>query len=109
MKVVAGLYKGRNIEGFNIEGTRPTQDRVKENLFNIINENIQDKVVLDLFSGSGNLAIESLSRGAKFAYLVDNNNKAINIIKKNINNIGINNCKVINSNYKEALNYMYKR
>ena len=77
MKVVAGLYKGRNIEGYNIEGTRPTQDRVKENLFNIINENIQDKVVLDLFSGSGNLAIESLSRGAKFAYLVDNNNKSI--------------------------------
>ena len=83
MKVVAGLYKGRNIEGFNIEGTRPTQDRVKENLFNIINENIQDKVVLDLFSGSGNLAIESLSRGAKFAYLVDNNNKAINILIDN--------------------------
>ena len=106
MKVVAGLYKGRNIEGYNIEGTRPTQDRVKENLFNIINENIQDKVVLDLFSGSGNLAIESLSRGAKFAYLVDNNNKSINIIKKNINNIGITNCKVINSNYKEALNYL---
>ena len=106
MKIVSGLYKGRNIEGFNIEGTRPTQDRVKENLFNIINENIQDKVVLDLFSGSGNLAIESLSRGAKFAYLVDNNNKAINIIKKNINNIGIDNCKVINSNYKEALNYL---
>ena len=106
MKIVAGLYKGRNIEGYNIEGTRPTQDRVKENLFNIINENIQDKVVLDLFSGSGNLAIESLSRGAKFAYLVDNNNKAINIIKKNINNIGIDNCKVINSNYKEALNYL---
>ena len=87
MKVVAGLYKGRNIEGYNIEGTRPTQDRVKENLFNIINENIQDKVVLDLFSGSGNLAIESLR-------------------KKNINNIGITNCKIINSNYKEALNYL---
>ena len=106
MKVVAGLYKGRNIEGYKIEGTRRTQDRVKENLFNIINENIQDKVVLDLFSGSGNLAIESLSRGAKFAYLVDNNNKSINIIKKNINNIGITNCKIINSNYKDALNYL---
>ena len=106
MKVVAGLYKGRNIEGYNIEGTRPTQDRVKENLFNIINESIKGKVVLDLFSGSGNLAIESLSRGAKFAYLVDNNIKSINTIKKNINNIGITNCKVINSNYKEALNYL---
>ena len=106
MKVVAGLYKGRNIEGYNIEGTRPTQDRVKENLFNIINENIKGKVVLDLFSGSGNLAIESLSRGAKFAYLVDNNIKSINTIKKNINNIGITNCKIINSNYKEALNYL---
>ena len=50
-KDLKGLYKGRNIEGYNIEGTRQTQDRVKENLLNIINENIQDKVVLDFFSG----------------------------------------------------------
>ncbi len=103
MKIISGKYKGRNILGFNIEGTRPTQDRVKENLFNIINEDIRDKVVLDLFSGSGNLALEALSRDAKYAYLNDYNKKAITIINKNISNMNISNCKVINLNYKKAL------
>ena len=105
MKIISGKYKGRNILGFNIDGTRPTQDRVKENLFNIINEDIKGKVVLDLFAGSGNLGIEALSREAKYTYFVDNNPKAITIIKKNIDNISIDNCKVLNMNYKKALNY----
>ena len=105
MKIVAGKYKGRNILGFNIEGTRPTQDRVKENLFNIINEDIKDKVVLDLFAGSGNLGLEALSRDAKYVYFNDNNRKAIDIINKNINSMNIDNCKVLNMNYKRVLNY----
>ncbi len=105
MKIVAGKYKGRNILGFNIEGTRPTQDRVKENLFNIINEDIKDKVVLDLFAGSGNLGLEALSRDAKYVYFNDNNRKAIDIINKNINSMNIDNCKVLNMSYKRVLNY----
>ena len=106
MKIISGIYKGRNILGFDIAGTRPTQDRVKENLFNIINFDLQNKMVLDLFSGSGNLGIEALSRGAKYAYLVDNNPKAIDIIKKNINNLDISNIKVIKKDYKQALKYL---
>lgn len=91
MKIVSGKYKGRNILGFDIKGTRPTQDRVKENLFNIINEDIKDNVLLDLFAGSGNLGLEALSRDAKYVYFNDNNRKAIDIINKNINNINIDN------------------
>ena len=106
MKIISGIYKGRNILGFDISGTRPTQDRVKENLFNIINFDLPDKVVLDLFSGSGNLGIEALSRGAKYSYLVDNNPKAIDIIKKNINNLDISNAKVMKKDYKQALKYL---
>ena len=105
MKVISGKYKGRNILGFDIKGTRPTQDRVKENLFNIINFDIKDKVVLDLFAGSGNLGIEALSRDAKYCYFNDNNKKSIEIINKNINNMNITNCKILNLNYKKALNY----
>ncbi len=105
MKIISGKYKGRNILGFNIEGTRPTQDRVKENLFNIINEDIKDKVVLDLFAGSGNLGLEALSREAKFCYFNDSNKKAINTINKNIKTMNIDNCKVLNMNYKKALDY----
>ena len=77
MKVISGIYKGRNIKGFDLEGTRPTMDRVKESLFAMIQEKIKDAIVLDLFTGTGNLAIESLSQGAKYAYAVDKNRKAV--------------------------------
>ena len=103
MKIISGIYKGRVLEGFDIAGTRPTMDRVKESLFGMIQNNIPNSIVLDLFSGSGNLGIEALSQGAKQAYLVDNNKKAINIIKNNINNLKIENVKVINDDFKKAL------
>ena len=54
MKVISGILKGRNIEGYNIEGTRPTMDRVKESIFSMIQNYINDATVLDLFAGSGN-------------------------------------------------------
>ena len=99
MKVISGIFRGRNLDGFNIEGTRPTMDRVKESLFAIIQGYIKDSIVLDLFSGSGNLGIEALSEGAKYAYLVD----------KNINNLNINNVKVICLDYKKALYSINKK
>ncbi len=105
MKVISGIYKGRNIEGFYVDGTRPTMDRVKESLFSTIQNYIKDSVVLDLFAGSGNLGIEALSEGAKEAYLVDYNKKAINVIKKNIDNIKISNCTVLNMDYKKSLEH----
>ncbi len=102
MKIISGKYKGRNIEGFSIDGTRPTMDRVKESLFAIIQDYLDESIVLDLFSGSGNLGIEALSEGAKEITLVDSNYKAIKIIEKNLNNIGINS-NVLNMDYKKAL------
>lgn len=103
MKVISGKYKGRVLEGFDINGTRPTMDRVKESLFGTIQNYVPNSIVLDLFSGSGNLGIEALSEGASFAYLVDSNSKAINVIKKNVKNIGIDSVEIINSDYKKAL------
>lgn len=105
MKIISGKYKGRKLLGYDIEGTRPTMDRVKESLFATIQDYIKDSIVLDLFSGSGNLGIEALSNNAKYAYLVDNNKKAITTINKNIDNISINNIKVLNLDYKKALSY----
>ena len=72
-KVISGILKGRNISGYNIEGTRPTMDRVKESVFGIIQDYIDKSVVLDLFSGSGNLGIEALSNGAEIVYFNDYN------------------------------------
>ena len=103
MKIISGKYKGRVLKGFDITGTRPTMDRVKESLFGTIQRYVPGSVVLDLFAGSGNLGIEALSEGASFAYLVDSNSKAIKVIKENINNIGITDIEVIHSDYKEAL------
>ena len=101
MKVISGFLKGRKIEGYDLLGTRPTMDRVKESLFAMIQDYIVDKVCIDLFAGSGNLGIEAISEGAKFCYFIDNNIKAINTIKNNINNLSIN-------KYTSVLKYNYK-
>jgi len=105
MKVISGTLKGRNIEGYNIDGTRPTMDRVKESLFATIQNNIKDSVVLDLFAGSGQLGIEAISNGAKLCYFIDNNKEVIKVLNKNISNLDIkSNTKVILSDWKKSLN-----
>ena len=105
MKVISGTLKGRNIEGYNIDGTRPTMDRVKESLFATIQNNIKDAIVLDLFAGSGNLGIEAISNGARISYFVDNNKEAIKVLNKNISNLNIkSSSKVILSDWKKSLN-----
>ena len=81
MRVISGKYKGKILIGFDIDGTRPTMDRVKESVFAIIQNNIKNSVVLDLFAGSGSLGIESLSNGASECYFVDNNTSLINMLK----------------------------
>jgi len=101
MRVISGKYKGRKLEGFNIDGTRPTMDRVKESLFGIIQNKIQDSICLDLFAGSGNLGIEALSNGAKQCYFVDNNKEVIKILKRNLKDIP--NSILINDDYRSAL------
>ncbi len=103
MKIISGIYKGRILDGFDIAGTRPTMDRVKESLFAMIQDYIKDSTILDLFSGSGNLGIEALSNGAKTAYLVDNNKIAINTINSNLKKLNINNATVIKGDYQKIL------
>ena len=104
MKIISGNYKGRILKGFDINGTRPTMDRVKESVFAMIQDYVKDSVVLDLYSGSGNLAIEALSNGSKKAYLVDNNKVAIDTIKENIKVLNIDNGVVIKNDATNALN-----
>ncbi len=106
MRIIGGARRGTKL--YTLEGlnTRPSLDRVKEALFNIINFDLENAIILDLFSGSGALALESLSRGAKKAYLCDNNYKAIEIIKKNVQKTRFENeAVVINKSYEKALDY----
>ena len=84
MRVIGGIARGTKLYTLNGLETRPTLDRIKESLFNIIQFKVKDAVILDLFSGSGALSIESLSRGANYAFLCDFSKDAINIIKKNL-------------------------
>ncbi|NLY72083.1 MAG: 16S rRNA (guanine(966)-N(2))-methyltransferase RsmD [Tissierellia bacterium] len=84
MRVIAGSARGIPLETIEEMTTRPTVDRVKENLFNVLMPYIDGAVVCDFFSGSGSLCIESLSRGASQAYLVEKNPKAMEVIKRNL-------------------------
>lgn len=88
MRVITGKYKGRALVAPK-SVARPTLDRMKETLFNIINFKVSGATVLDLFAGSGQLAIECLSRSAERAILCDNSREAVNTIKTNFEKIGV--------------------
>lgn len=84
MRVISGTARGISLNAPEGMGTRPTTDRVKENLFNMIQHEIREKSVLDLFSGSGALAIEALSRGALEAVLVEPDKRCYTVISENL-------------------------
>ena len=84
MRVVSGEAKGRRLKTPGGDRIRPTADRVKESLFEIIGERIRDARVLDLFAGTGNLGIEALSRGARSVLFVDADRAAIRLIGQNL-------------------------
>ena len=84
MRIISGTARGRTIVAPAGDRTRPTQDKVRESLFNIIRWDVMEARVLDLFAGTGALSLESLSRGAQSAVLVDTDRAACEAIKKNI-------------------------
>ncbi len=109
MRVIAG--KARRLQLKTIEGdnTRPTTDRIKETLFNMLNTDIYDSVFLDLFSGSGAIGIEALSRGANKAYFVENNRKAVDCIKSNLEFTKLSSdAVIINKDVESAINTLTK-
>ncbi|MFD1204042.1 MULTISPECIES: 16S rRNA (guanine(966)-N(2))-methyltransferase RsmD [Sporosarcina] len=84
MRVVSGSRKGTQLKSLTGNSTRPTSDKVKESIFNMIGPYFDGGVVVELFGGSGSLSIEALSRGMDTAYIFEKNNKACAIIKENI-------------------------
>jgi len=104
MRIISGTARGTKLFTLEGENTRPTLDRVKEPLFSIIQNYINGSVVLDLFSGSGALGLEALSRGAIKAILCDKSYEAIEVIKKNINKTHFEEkTKVLCMDYKKCL------
>ena len=106
MRVISGYLKGRNILGYNINGTRPTMDRVKESMFASIQSYIDNSTVVDLFCGTGSLGIEAISMGASKCYFVDNGKEIVKCLNKNIDNMNIKDKSIIlNKDYRDALLY----
>lgn len=89
MRIISGKYKGHHLVSFKGDHLRPTTDRVKEALFNKIQFEIEGSSVLDLFSGTGNLGLEAISRGASKVVFVDQHPKSIEILRKNIEKLKI--------------------
>lgn len=103
MRVITGKYKSRQLNSVKSNLTRPTTDRNKETMFNIIGPYFEGGNVLDLFAGSGGLGIEALSRGCDFLYSVDNQYAAFQVIKENLNDLKIENARVFKLDFRKAL------
>lgn len=109
MRVIAGKARSLPLKSVDSVGTRPTQDRTKETLFNVIGNRVYNSVFLDLFSGSGAIGIEALSRGAKKTYFVENNRNALKYIQQNLKFTRlIEDAIVIKSDYLDALKRLEK-
>lgn len=110
MRVISGTAKGLLLKSVAGRGTRPTTDKVKEALFNMIGPYFSGDKVLDLFAGTGGLGIEALSRGAGQAIFIDRNPKAIEVIKHNIQTTNVmDRSEVYCSDAKRALKVMTKQ
>ena len=104
MRIISGKARGTKLYTLKGENTRPTLDRVKESLFNIIQDKIQEANFLDLFSGSGAIGLEALSRGAKKAILCDKSKEACDIINKNAQKTHLEeNAIIYNMDFKKVL------
>jgi 16S rRNA (guanine966-N2)-methyltransferase len=90
MRIIAGSLRGRTLESVRDLSVRPTTDRAKQTIFDILSNriNFEDSEVLDLFAGSGSLGLEAVSRGAKSVVFVDNSRKSLDILEKNIASLG---------------------
>ena len=108
MRIIAGTHRGKKLIEYYAPTTRPTTDRVKENVFNLLSNYVDFKGlrVLDLFAGTGAYGIECLSRGAGYVSFNDNDQSAINVIKKNIGQIW-QNYNISKKDYLSAINSKY--
>lgn len=106
MRIISGKYKSKKIDALNSNDTRPTTDKVRENIFNILGS--VDGSVLDLFAGSGGLGIEALSRGCDAAVFIDGAKDAVKILYKNTEDLD-DDIEIFRNDYMRALKALSKR
>jgi 16S rRNA (guanine(966)-N(2))-methyltransferase RsmD len=95
MRVIAGQFRSRKLAAVPGMDTRPTSDRLRETLFNVVGRRCADSVWLDLYAGTGAVGIEAISRGARQVYFVESEKKAARIIRENLQSLGIEDCAEI--------------
>lgn len=90
MRVIAGKFRSRNLQSLPGLDTRPTYDRLKETLFNVLSAagQLEGKIFVDLFAGTGSIGIEALSRGAAKVYFAESGKKAAQVIRENLQSLG---------------------
>ena len=103
IRIIAGNYRSRKIDTPPGLSTRPTTDRVREAVFSKIHHLMPNARILDLFSGSGAIGIEAISRGAREAILVDQSRDCCSLIRRNLKTLEIKNAQILNLDYKNAL------
>lgn len=104
MRVISGSARGRMLQAVPGKDTRPTTDKVKESVFNILQFRLYGAVMLDLFAGTGQMGIEALSRGAARAVFVDRSPKAISVIRRNVAAARVQErAEILNVPYQQAL------
>lgn len=89
MRIIAGKYKGRQLQSSKDQSIRPTTDKIKEYIFGLLDDFVTDAVVLDLFCGSGSLGLEALSRGARNTAFVDSSANSLKILRRNISQLKV--------------------
>jgi 16S rRNA (guanine966-N2)-methyltransferase len=105
MRIISGRARGLKLNAPKNNDIRPTTDRIKESLFNIINPYVLDSEVLDLFAGTGSLGLECLSRGAKECVFVDSSKESIKVLNSNIKKANfVSESQVLNYEFNNALN-----
>jgi 16S rRNA (guanine966-N2)-methyltransferase len=89
MRVIAGKYRSRTLRSFKGQAVRPSSDRLRETLFNILGATVEDSLFVDLYAGTGAVGIEALSRGARAAIFIERHAPATVLIRRNLESLGI--------------------
>ncbi len=106
MRIITGVAKGKRLETLEGEATRPTSERIKEAIFSSIQFEVENRCVLDLFAGSGQMGLEAISRGATRSVFIDSSREAMEIVKKNARTVGFDDkCHYLVSDFR---NYIRK-
>ena len=107
MRIISGKYRGRTLQGPRGVELRPTGDRLKETLFNILGSRTGGSVFMDVFAGTGSIGIEALSRGAGDVLFIENSPEAVRLIQKNLHRCGIQSCyRLIDQDAFAALRHL---